>query len=298
MVQSAAMRSNVATILLFTALAACDGGAKPGDLDVDADVGAPAAFIPQPTGVCPPLMNGDVTFAPAGVPPRKVRLAFTEGGAAGPLVIYWHATGSAVEEADYALGATKAAMIASGTLIAAPYSDDAAGQFEWWIVNQSTRQDDFLVADEVVACLAQAGRIDTRRIHVMGMSAGALQTTAMSLFRSSYVASVVTFSGGIPAQFTPPPLDPENLFAALIFHGGASDNAFSTDFRMASETYRSMLTAAGHFTAVCDHGNGHTIPRDAAPAAAQFFADHPFGQTPSPYAAAGLPASFPAYCAR
>ena len=94
MVQSAAMRSNVATILLISALAACDGGAKPGDgdVDVDADVGAPAAFIPQPTGVCPPLVNGDVTFAPAGVPPRKVKLAFTEGGAAGPLLLYWHAS--------------------------------------------------------------------------------------------------------------------------------------------------------------------------------------------------------------
>ncbi len=298
MVQSAAMRSHVATLLLITALAACDDGATHVDGDVDADVAAPAAFVPQPTGVCPPLVNGDVTFAPAGLAPRKVKLAFTEGGAAGPLVLYWHATGSSVDEADYALGATKAALTASGAVIAAPYSDDAAGQFEWWSVNQSERQDDFLVADEVVACLAKAGRIDTNRVHVMGMSAGALQTTAMSLLRSSYVASVVTFSGGIPAQFTPPPLDPENLFAALIFHGGASDNAFSVDFRMASETYRAMLTAAGHYTAVCDHGNGHTIPRDAAPAAAQFFADHPFGRTPSPYVAAGLPASFPAYCAR
>jgi hypothetical protein len=83
-VQSAAMRSHVATLLLITALAACDGGATHVDGDVDADVAAPAAFVPQPTGVCPPLVNGDVTFAPAGLAPRKVKLAFTEGGAAGP----------------------------------------------------------------------------------------------------------------------------------------------------------------------------------------------------------------------
>lgn len=292
------MRSTVAAVLLITTAAACDGGATSGDLAIDAAVAGPAAFIPQPTGTCPPLVNGDVTFAPAGIAPRKVKLAFTEGGAAGPLLLYWHATGSSVEEADYSLGATKAALVAGGTVIAAPYSDDAAGQFEWWIVNRTDRQDDFLVADEVVACLAKAGRIDTNRVHVMGMSAGALQTTAMSLLRSSYVASVVTYSGGIPAEFTPPPLDPENKFAALIFHGGASDNAFSVDFRMASETYRSMLNAAGHYTAVCNHDHGHTIPLDAAPAAAQFFADHPFGRTPSPYATAGLPASFPAYCER
>ena len=62
-------------------LAACSG-TYAGQSSVDAPVvaidapaqppGAPA--IPHPTGTCPAIANGDVTFAPAGIPPRKVGL--------------------------------------------------------------------------------------------------------------------------------------------------------------------------------------------------------------------------------
>src|SRR5688572_9435626 len=61
--------------------------------------------IPQPTGTCPTIGNGDVMFAPAGIPPRKVKLALGSVQQ-GPLILYWHATGSAVAEAAYALGST------------------------------------------------------------------------------------------------------------------------------------------------------------------------------------------------
>ena len=40
---------------------------------------------------------------------------------------------------------------------------------------------------------------------------------------------------------------------------------------------------------------GHTIPTDARDSIGQFFDDHPFGTTPSPYAG-GLPGGFPGYC--
>ncbi len=280
---------------LVVPVAACggdDGGVDPG---VDAPE-AVHAFVPVPTGTCPTIMNGDVTFAPAGVPPRQVRLSFTEGAAPGPLVLYWHATGSSPAEAAFALGATAGTLHAAGAVIAAPFSDPTAGQFEWFIVNMSQRQDDFLLADEIIGCLAQAGRIDTDHVHSMGMSAGALQTTALSFLRGSYIASVATYSGGVPAIFMPPDLDPSNRFAALIFHGGPTDNVFNVDFQMASETYRSLLNAAGHYSAICNHGDGHDIPLDAAPSVAVFFAANGYGDWPSPYAAAGLPATFPTYC--
>lgn len=278
-------------------LLACgdDGGGRGDEVDAAPEV---HAFVPTPTGTCPTLTNGDVMFAPAGVPPRMVKLAFSDSAARGPLILYWHATGSAPTEAAYALGDTQAALIADGAVIAAPYSDPTAGQFEWFIVNQSTKQDDFLIADEIVACLAQAGRIDPDHVHSMGMSAGALQTTAVSFLRSSYIASVVTYSGGVPSIFTPPPLDPANRFAALIFYGGPTDNVFNVDFQDAAMRYATLLTEAGHFNTLCNHGNGHSIPLDAAPSARQFFADNGFGDWPSPYAAGGLPASFPSYCAR
>jgi len=128
-----------------------------------------------------------------------------------------------------------------------------------------------LVADEVVGCLAQAHMIDTNRIHSMGMSAGALQTTAIGFIRASYIASVATYSGGVPPGFMPTNQDPENKFAALIFDGGTSDNVYSVDFQAASKSYKAMLEADGHFAAICDHGMGHAIPLDAAPSVAAFF---------------------------
>ncbi len=298
MVCSAAMRS-----LMFVLLVACGGSSSPmmnngpdAATAVDAPAGTVMPKLPAATGACPAIVPGDVTFAPAGIPARKVKLTFDPAAAtgSGPLVVYWHATGSAVGEAAHALGQTAMAITSAGGIIAAPYSDPAAGQFEWFVVNGSAKLDDFVLADEIVACLAP--RIDDAHIHNMGMSAGALQTTAMSFARAAYIASVATYSGGMPDGFAPTNQQPTNKFAAMIFMGGASDNVFGLDFKAASERYRATLMAAGHFAAICDHGAGHAIPLDAAPSVATFFAAHGYGVTPSPYVG-GLPASFPSYCA-
>jgi hypothetical protein len=253
--------------------------------------------IPAVTGTCPTLATGDVTFSPAGMPPRKVALSLpaTKPATPGQLIFYWHATGSAPVEAEYSLGDTLGQITGAGGTVAAPYPDPTAGEFEWFIVNQSPKQDDFLLADEVVACLTAAGYVDPMQIHSMGMSAGALQTTALSFIRAEYIASVATYSGGVPPQYTPVDQDPANKFAALIFDGGSADDVFGVDFEAASEAYRSMLVADGHFAAICDHGMGHNIPLDAAPSVAMFFTANPWGAWPSPYAGA-LPASFPSYC--
>ncbi|MBA3452864.1 MAG: hypothetical protein H0T42_07225 [Deltaproteobacteria bacterium] len=294
------MRTQTATLLLV--LSACstpeDLGTAPDAAAIDAPPGSTAmAMLPPSSGTCPTIVNGDVTFAPAGIAPRKVKLAFTAGAPRGPLVVYWHATGSSPVEAAYALGATLETMTAAGAVIATPYSDPVAGQFEWFIVNGSDRMDDFILADEIVACLATAGWIDPAHVHSVGMSAGGLQTTALSFLRSAYVASVATFSGGMPPGFDPEIQRPDNKFAALIFEGGASDNVFGVDFSAASETYKATLIGAGHFAAICDHGKGHKIPLEAAPSIAAFFTANGFGAWPSPYAS-GLPATFPTYCTR
>ena len=213
-------------------------------------------------------------------------------------MIYWFATGSSPVEAAYSLGATQRQITAAGGIVAAPYADASAGQFEWFIVNQSPKLDDFILADEIVGCLIAAHRIDPAQVHSMGMSAGALQTTAFSFLRSDYVASVATYSGGTPPGFVPAVENADNKFAALIFDGGANDSVFGVDFKAASEAFAAKLVASGHYAELCDHGRGHSIPLDAAPSVAAFFTANPFGAWPSPYAASGLPLTFPAYCAR
>ena len=80
-----------------------------------------------------------------------------------------------------------------------------------------------------------------------------------------------------------------------IFNGGPNDVIFIA-FQPASEAYWGELVGRDHFAAICNHGRGHTIPTDARTSVRDFFAAHPFGAQPSPYAA-GLPATFPSYCA-
>jgi predicted esterase len=293
------------TALALALVAAC-GGSSPGSGDSPDAAGTPDAppglvsepVLPAPTGTCPTIASGDVTFAPAGMPPRKVKLALDPAASSdhGQLVIYWHATGSGPAEAAYALGATQAKITAAGGIVATPYADTTAGQFEWFVVNQSPKLDDFVLADEIVGCLAAAHRIDAHHVHSMGMSAGALQTTAFSFYRANYVASVATFSGGLPSGFDPMNEDPDNKFAALIFDGGTNDNVYGVDFKAASEAFEAKLSASGHFARICDHGMGHSIPLDAAPSVSAFFTANAFGAWPSPFAA-GLPSTFPAYCA-
>jgi hypothetical protein len=254
--------------------------------------------IPKPTGTCPTIAPGDVTFSPAGMSPRAVSLSMsaTAPASPGPLVFYWFATSSSVQEPLYSLGTTLSAIESAGGIVAAPHADPSAGQFNWFVVGGSTKQDDFLLADEVVACLAQAGRIDVSHIHSMGMSAGGLQTTYMSFVRSAYLASVTTYSGGVATGLPPPAFeDASNRFSALIFEGGTNDDAYGFNFQSASLNYRSILQSAGHFSALCDHGRGHMIPTDAAPSVWKFFQANGFGVYPSPYAG-GLPSGFPSYC--
>ena len=254
-------------------------------------------MLPTPTGTCPELVSGDVMFAPAGIEPRAVRLWISDAAAAmdGPIVFYWHGTGSQPLEAQYGLGADYIdQVVAQGGIIAAPHHDPAAGDFPWFLV-LGTQEDDIILADEVLACAIEQVGVDVRRIHTAGMSAGGLQTSQFSYRRSGYVASAVPYSGGFVGP-TPVDQDPSNPLAAMIFHGGESD-VVVVSFQEASERYLQALEDAGRFGFICNHGMGHTIPQGAAQASVwNFFQAHPFGTQPSPYAA-GLPADFPDYCA-
>jgi len=266
-----------------------------GDSDSDSDTDSPV--IPKPTGPCPEFAEGEVTFSPSALSiDRSVYMWISDQAQSkdGPLIFYWYATGSAPSEALWGLGTQVINDVKSrGGIVVAPNADPAAGQYNWYLVS-TTREDDLILMDEVVACAVEKVGIDTRHIHTMGMSAGGLNTAQASFRRSNYLASVVTYSGGI-SYVTPPIQDPDNKFAAMIFHGGTND-VYVIDFKATSEAYHTLLEDNGHFSFICDHGRGHTIPNDATASVWQFFQDHPFGTDPSPYAS-GLPSGFPSYCA-
>lgn len=275
------------------------GEAGDGDGDASGDgEGEPPvpAALPTPTAGCPSFETGNVVFSPAGIDPRTVKLWVPDEPASdGMLVIYWHAYGSAPDEAAFTLSTPVIeAITGAGGVVAAPYSADDSGEFPWFIVNGSDRDDDMLLGDEIVACAIEQLGVDPRRIHTTGMSAGGLQTTGFSMHRSRYLASAASFSGGAISIL--PFEDPDNRFAAMIIHGGDNDTFGGTvNFKTLSEIWLGQLEDNGNFAFVCDHGGGHNIPSGYGPSVVNFFYAHPFGTEPSPYAE-GLPEGVPADC--
>ncbi len=272
--------------------AAGSGGSAPGEPTPNPQ------FLPTPTGACPDFVGDEVTVSPAGIAPRKVRIWIGPEAQQldGPLVLYWHGTGSSpVFEPIGGLGNPAIDEIkAMGGMVAAPFHDPAAGTFPWfYTAPPGDRDDDARVADEILACAIEKVGIDLRRIHTSGMSAGGLMATQLAYRRSGYMASVVPYSGG--RLGAPPNQDPSNKFAAMIYHGGPGD-VVVISFQTMSNNFLDDLRANGHFGFICDHGGGHTIPLADVAATWRFMKDHPFGTQPSPYAG-GLPAGFPSYCA-
>jgi hypothetical protein len=271
-----------------------DTGAPTSDhpvLKTDLPVNGPKA-LPKPTKPCPKLIQGQVTIL--GV---KVQLWVGSKPASikGPLVFYWHGTASNPGEAALGLGQKNIdAIKAQGGMVAAPKGPTVrtgvqTGGIVW-------KSGDYAVADEILACALQQVGIDARRIHSVGMSAGGLQTAQMSYTRSGYLASVVTYSGGLIPFLPPPPSqDPANKLPAMIMHGGIKDQLGTFSFKLSSERYLKALQGNGQFAFICDHGQGHWLAPGGGGAVWRFFQDHRFGASPSPYKG-GLPASIPTYC--
>ena len=265
------------------------GGAAPPHTTPDAQ------YVPKATGACPAFTTGSNTFSPTGITPRPVLLWLSSTAKqTGPLVFFWHGAGGDPSEAPAALGeAAMAGIQAAGGIVAAPYHDPTLTDLPWYLTLGGTEQNDLQVADEILACAIALGRVDMRRIHSVGFSAGAMNTEQFMAQRSGYLASEVVYSG---AQIgTPTVQDPTNLYPAMFFYGGPS-NMVIVDFADATSAYHDWLTGNGQFSFICNHDMGHTVPASGIPSAYQFLQDHPFGVSPEPSPKA-LPAGFPSYCA-
>jgi predicted esterase len=154
--------------------------------------------------------------------------------------------------------------------------------------------EDDAVTDQVVACSLQQAQVDPRRIHAIGFSSGALHSMHLALARSSYIASVVSYSGGVPAGSLEPQ-DPTNKVPSLLAYGREGvDNAF-IDFNISSRDWYNRFASQGYYILLCDHQGGHAIPEEVVPHALRFFLDHPYRVTPEPYRET-IPPAYPSFC--
>ena len=244
-----------------------------------------APKLPEIMGECPELKNGTIMVAGH----KGVVLTVGAPGKAGPLVFYWHGTGSSAAESR--LFAGSADVVAAGGIVASFNGNQSSGAEGDCSGTGAHNMADFKAADQIAACAVKSGQVDARRIYSTGCSAGGLQTGCMAQKRSSYLAAVAPNSGGVVGS---QPWQDMHTPAVLTMHGGSSDMVIVT-FSQTSATFDMASKTHGGFVVNCNHGGGHCqAPMDLQAAAWKFMQDHPWGAD-SPWKA-GIPAGVPSYC--
>ncbi len=217
----------------------------------------------------------------------------------GPLILYWHGTGSS-PGLEVPIAFDTNAVTSGGGAVVGFISGSRTGMTTATTGNDVWFQSDAAFADEVVACAIQELHIDPRRIHTAGYSAGALQTVYMWYARSGYIASVISYSGGTDTLNQTQMQDPSNIPPAIVAHGAQGQDVFNPiDFAVQSAAWEGIITQAGGFSTDCNDGGNHlafftTRAPNLEPVSLQFFLDHPFKVSPEPYTS--LPSGFPTYC--
>ncbi len=179
-----------------------------------------------------------------------------------------------------------------GAILVVPQGEDDAGSPLFDAFGPPESNLDLVLFDDLLTCASASFSIDPDRIHVTGMSNGGLMTGYLAATRSNVIASAAPMSGGIGT----PVIDSGYAMPALVVWGGATDVAFQQDFDVLANQMIDLFLDDGQFVVACDHGLGHTLDPSFWQWVLPFLLDHPRDLSAEPYAA-GLPPSFPAYCA-
>jgi hypothetical protein len=117
--------------------------------------------------------------------------------------------------------------------------------------------------------------------------------------RAEVVASTAGMSAGLLFDYPDPPVK----VPFMLNWGGPDDEAYGQNFDRFADDLLDKLAGNGHTVVACNHGelplpdgdSRHDWRIESTPFILRFFADHPKGVTPDPYAG-GLPEDFPAWC--
>lgn len=301
----------LAPALLFALALGCSSN-DPSSAKQPVDAGPSVTKGPEPTlpaapADCPVLQTGTMDlFGSKGV---VLRVGERQADKKGPVLFYFHGTGSVAAEMSAfwqtaqnpildEIAQEGGIAVSFETTVATLPADNPnnTGNGVWYT-------NDYGVADSILACAVQQLNIDTRRIYAAGCSAGGLESGTMAMMRSSYLAAVVTNSGG---HILPSGIgfeDPTHIPAVISAHGTYDNDFVILHFTQWARHLDQQIVGAGGLSTDCTTPNGHCMlfpptTIDPAPVVAawwQFLKDHPFGTTTDPYAD-GLPSSFPAFC--
>jgi predicted esterase len=243
---------------------------------------------------CPTLTDGVNTGFPSGGASRNFEVVLPSDYSADrswPIVFLWHGIGGAAGDMLDAPGQARAYADSAGMILVSSQAMESGGVVLWDVFTGEDTNMDLVLFDDILTCAGTSWNLDSSRIYTAGMSNGGLFTGLLIAQRSAVLAAAAPFSGGISADFpddaTPIPVE--------VLWGGVDDTAYEQNFNTWALEMMEMLQANGSFVAACDHGMGHELDASFWPFTFQFFADHPQGLSPEPYATA-LPEVYPDYC--
>lgn len=258
------------------------------------------AIIPPAPSDCPMFVNGDVPIHGVSV---HLWVSDTAATGGGPLIVYWHGTGSTVvSEAVQFLGQpTIDDVLAQGGIVASLGGSTGEG------TDTSTgvwTTGDYAIVDDLVSCAVAQGKVDPQRIFTAGCDSGGIEAGALAFGRSNYIAAVSMNSGGLVLKQASdgtlqPPItlqDTHRIPATLTTHGPQGFDVVIIDFSDASIRYDDAVVNYGGFAVDCPHDRGHcAASQDFIRSQWRFFQDHPYSVDPEPYASS-LPSGFAPEC--
>jgi predicted esterase len=206
----------------------------------------------------------------------------------GPMVFYWHGTGSTSGEYAYLAAAVQQGVVADGGVLVS-FQDTTGG--DYLSGTSIFGASDFAVTDQLLACAVRDHNVDPRRVYTMGCSAGGLFADAMAAKRSSYIAAASSNSGGWVVTV---PFQNNHTPALMTVHGAPGTDVVGVDFSQTSATADQAFKARGAFVIDCNTGGGHCSGGGLAPDVWTFFKAHTFGVQPEPWAT--LPMGFSNQC--
>jgi hypothetical protein len=177
-------------------------------------------------------------------------------------------------------------------------------------MSQSRMEEEFVFFDDMFACVSEQLKVNKECVSAVGVSAGALYAVQLAGYRSQYLSSFISLSGGTKSKsivnsFILPWVVPVHKLPAIVLWGGPYDSCITLNFQEASMELEDQLIAGNHFFIECIHNCKHGEPPLEPPpgkskyaAIWEFAFAHPFWLKPgeSPYLAAGVASDYISWC--
>jgi poly(3-hydroxybutyrate) depolymerase len=286
----------LALALALPLLGGCDaGGGNGDDDDDDTPERDPTAELAELSdGECPDMtQSGLSTFSSGGIS-RKVAVVFPDDPQPGmPLVFNFHGlTNPGSNPVEGSLAQLQAEADQDEAVIVMPEARVTAMPLVGEILNWGILDDaeaDLTLFDDLRTCAVNELEIDRKKVSSWGHSGGALWSSVLLMERSTSLAAVVEFSGGV--EFSIPTLGgpyvtystPDRQVPVLIASGGPTDvwpqGFTAVDFEATSDTLEAALVDDGHLVVRCHHQLGHnSIPAAMAAFSRRWDLEHHFSE--------------------